>query len=86
MGGTSRVSREAHARFCERLGVKFPGPTRRLWWRPTRSRNSRPELIADDGRGVLLPSRPIAPMCSYEAIERPVVRRMPTLARAGFAG
>ena len=28
MGGTSRVSREAHARICERLGVKFPGPTR----------------------------------------------------------
>ena len=34
-GGTSRVSREAQARICERLGVKFPGPTRRLWWRPT---------------------------------------------------
>jgi hypothetical protein len=29
MGGTSRISREAYARFCERLGVKFPGPTRR---------------------------------------------------------
>jgi len=29
MGGTSRVSREAQARFCERLGVKFPGATRR---------------------------------------------------------
>ena len=28
-GGTSRVSREAQARICERLGVKFPGPTRR---------------------------------------------------------
>src|SRR5664279_4233020 len=28
MGGTSRVSREAQARICERLGVKFPGPTR----------------------------------------------------------
>jgi glucose uptake protein len=27
MGGTSRMSREAHVRFCERLGVKFPGPT-----------------------------------------------------------
>src|ERR1039457_1804213 len=25
MGGTSRVSREAQARICERLGVKFPG-------------------------------------------------------------
>ncbi len=29
MGGTSRVSREAQARICERLGVKFPGATRR---------------------------------------------------------
>ena len=28
-GGTSRVSREAQARICERLGVKFPGATRR---------------------------------------------------------
>jgi hypothetical protein len=28
MGGTSRISREAYVRFCERLGVKFPGPTR----------------------------------------------------------
>jgi hypothetical protein len=27
--GTSRISREAYVRFCERLGVKFPGPTRR---------------------------------------------------------
>src|SRR6516165_6502025 len=30
VGGTSRVSREAHARICERLGVKFPGPTRHV--------------------------------------------------------
>jgi hypothetical protein len=29
MNGTSRVNREVYARFCERLGVKFPGPTRR---------------------------------------------------------
>ena len=27
--GTSRISREAYVRFCERLGVKLPGPTRR---------------------------------------------------------
>ena len=31
MGGTSRVSREAQARICERLGVQFPGPTRRVF-------------------------------------------------------
>src|SRR5216683_3465554 len=29
MDGTSRVNREVYARFCERLGAKFPGPTRR---------------------------------------------------------
>jgi hypothetical protein len=29
-GGTSRMNREVHVRFCERLGVKFPGPTRHL--------------------------------------------------------
>src|SRR5262249_18448998 len=28
--GTSRVSREAQARICERLGVRFPGATRRV--------------------------------------------------------
>ena len=28
LGGTSRISREAYVRFCERLGVKLPGPTR----------------------------------------------------------
>src|SRR5262249_35915982 len=26
--GTSRMNREVHVRICERLGVKFPGPTR----------------------------------------------------------
>jgi len=29
MDGTSRVTGDSHARFCERLGGKFPGPTRR---------------------------------------------------------
>ena len=29
MGGTSRISREAYVRFCESLGVKSPGATRR---------------------------------------------------------
>src|SRR5262245_27184466 len=38
--GTSRMSREAQVRICERLGVKFPGPTRQ---RPPRLR--APESI-----------------------------------------
>ena len=29
MDGTSRVTGDSHARFCERLGVKIPGATRR---------------------------------------------------------
>jgi hypothetical protein len=29
--GTSRLNREVHVRFCERLGVQFPGLTRRLF-------------------------------------------------------
>ena len=29
-GGTSRMRREFHVRICEGLGVKFPGPTRRI--------------------------------------------------------
>ena len=28
--GTSRMTRECQVRFCERLGVKFPGPTRQI--------------------------------------------------------
>src|SRR6202140_1200710 len=29
-GGTSRMTRECQVRFCEGLGVKFPGPTRQI--------------------------------------------------------
>ena len=36
-GGTSRMTREYQVRFCERLGVKFPGPTRQLHALPRRS-------------------------------------------------
>jgi hypothetical protein len=28
MDGTSRVTGDSQARICERLGVRFPGPTR----------------------------------------------------------
>src|SRR2546422_3138978 len=38
-GGTSRMTRECQVRFCEGLGVKFPGPTRQKAapWRTTAS-------------------------------------------------
>jgi len=29
LGGTSRINREVYVRFCEGLGAKLPGPTRR---------------------------------------------------------
>ena len=32
--GTSRMNREVQVRFCEGLGVKFPGPTRHVWTAP----------------------------------------------------
>ena len=34
-GGTSRISREAYVRICERPGVKLPRPTRRSWFHET---------------------------------------------------
>ena len=37
-GGTSRMMREYQVRFCERLGVKFPGPTRQKRRLPERLR------------------------------------------------
>jgi hypothetical protein len=36
-GGTSRRTRECQVRICERLGVKFPGPTRQKPALPRRS-------------------------------------------------
>src|ERR1700737_2211825 len=40
-GGTSRMMREYQVRFCERLGVKFPGPTRQNPKLPHRNSNGR---------------------------------------------
>ena len=37
LSGTSRMRRESHVRICERLGVKFPGPTRRVETEPRSS-------------------------------------------------
>jgi hypothetical protein len=44
--GTSRMTRECQVRICERLGVKFPGPTRRRQHRVTqRTRGLMPERV-----------------------------------------
>jgi hypothetical protein len=47
--GTSRISREAYVRFCERLGVKFPGPTR-LVSRVTPVHTAVRNCTRDEGR------------------------------------
>jgi len=44
-GGTSRMMREYQVGICERLGVKFPGPTR-----PEEQSQNRPRLRLDDDR------------------------------------
>src|SRR5258708_9816886 len=47
-GDTSRMNREVHVRFCEGLGVKFPGATR-----PRLPRSGRPvwvRLLGSTGR------------------------------------
>ncbi len=41
LSGTSRMRRASHVRFCEGLGVKFPGPTRR-----------RPQWLAEPAKAV----------------------------------
>jgi hypothetical protein len=42
--GTSRMTRECQVRICERLAVKFPGPTRQnATWRGR-------QLLAQSGR------------------------------------
>src|SRR5258705_11529666 len=50
-GGTSRMTRECQVRFCEGLGVKFPGPTRQQ--RPSRSRNPTSALRLRVGKDFL---------------------------------
>jgi hypothetical protein len=45
-GGKSRMMREYQVRFCERLGVKFPGPTRQKPALPRRSIAVRFTLIS----------------------------------------
>jgi len=47
-GGTSRMNREVQVRICERLGVKFPGPTRPEQTKPNPS--ACPVLVVADIR------------------------------------
>src|ERR1700719_2804097 len=51
-GGTSRMTRECQVRICERLGVKFPGPTR-LVSRVTPVHTAVRNCTRDEGRPFL---------------------------------
>jgi hypothetical protein len=55
VSGTSRMMREYQVRFCERLGVKFPGPTRRSisWLLPLQLRPWRQQWRKPPGAVVL---------------------------------
>ena len=58
--GTSRMNREVQVRFCEGLGVKFPGPTRQP--RPSADRryvsfNRKPTFRVMGARQVPRPER-----------------------------
>ena len=46
LSGTSRMRRESPVRICERLGVKFPGPTRHCV-KKTRKRHAVREMEVD---------------------------------------
>src|SRR6266853_4611009 len=79
MDGTSRVTGDCHARFCERLGVKFPEqsaslPRPRVWARWTSKRLSS-TLKTSDGTKTIRGSRsqrpPIEP-----ALSRALFRRL----------
>jgi hypothetical protein len=67
--GTSRMNREVHVRFCERLGVQFPGPTRHSRWSVRGLARSGPIMLLTilnskhpaKQRGVLDPSDPRKP-------------------------
>src|SRR5881227_991672 len=56
-GGTSRMMREYQVRFCERLGVKFPGPTRQKHALPHCNSNGRFTSISGHKVDVLIAHR-----------------------------
>jgi hypothetical protein len=55
---TSRISREVYVRFCEGLGVKFPGSTRRVM--AIGPKLPRPSLTLPSRRGQFVGFRGIA--------------------------
>src|SRR5262249_46510434 len=68
-GGTSRMTRESQVRICERLGVKFPGPTR-LVSRVTPVQTALRNCTRDEGRSFEAGSQVQASMLTVETIGR----------------
>ena len=54
--GTSRMTRECQVRICERLGVKFPGPTRQKRRPQPRQNGVERPLRSDTGRKIGKPA------------------------------
>jgi hypothetical protein len=65
LSGTSRMRRESPVRICERLGVKFPGPTRPFRARPGTTDSDRIDktgpVRSSIGRGAPVSSRLVGP-------------------------
>src|SRR6516225_12277966 len=83
-GGTSRMMREYQVRICERLGVKFPGPTRPIEV-PSGAINKRsieegflflridPNhlVVLGEGIGVILPAVAVVPVLEMNRLVLP---------------
>ena len=65
------MSREVHARFCERLGVRFPGATRRTIY--VRSRRAGERVMASVTR-FLARRLKLTVNTAKSAVDRPVAR------------
>ncbi len=55
LGRTSRVNREVYARFCERLAVRFRGPTRQPAVRNFREGDGNRGIIRSPQSAIVLP-------------------------------
>jgi hypothetical protein len=67
LGCTSRVNREVYARFCERLGVKFPGPTRQPAVRNFRGGDGNVGIIRSPVRAIALPDNANKPAKEFDS-------------------
>ena len=81
--------REYQVRFCERLGVKFPGPTRRGM--PRLSIDETPESVRQPHTDVhkmiaIPPKYAVSPVTGFIQGERVIPRRCGLVRASGHAG